>query len=1143
MNVTGKVDPLTGLFDRSILKDFLHEFIQENPAGERTCGLLLLDVDNFKSINDAFGHGRGDQILIELGQRLQAHIRPSDYAIRYGGDEFILILPETDASQIEKIAERLLENIHQGAFEGTPTLHISVSMGGASYPADALSAENLFERADQRHYAAKRSGRGRFVGDDPPRVEGFLFNEHLRLVERDVEFERGHRFLEALPAKKRGVFLITGQTGVGKTRFLTDMGKLAQLLGFAILHIRGQVGLRTRMYGAVAEGLRAFPNFSNADILLPKLTRVLHQSILDKGQSGLLLAVDDLAEVDFASLQLIETLLASSEIPVVGLACVTEPDSYLRTLHFEVPLSEAVNLNPFSAKGVQIWLRALLQWEGPDTFLTWVHQSTRGLPKVILHNLEGLIHQGGLRNTASGWMLHDNYPHMIGATAQPIPARLPVILTSFIGRVREIQKLKDLIETRRLVNIVGSGGIGKTRLALQAARELSPHFGGEVVFVPLVAVNSPGQILPTIAQTLGLALSEAHDAFQQLQEMLGPRKVLMILDNFEHLSDGIGNLMRILDILPNIRIIVTSRERLYLPDEYLFELEGLPLPHETEQAYLNMEAYPAVQLFLQRAHRASAEFVADETQMPYIVRICQLVKGVPLGIELAAVWARTVSCQEIAEQIEQNLDFLANDAVYSQKQAGYRNMRAVFDYFWGLLSEPERWFVCDLSIFRGDFTQEAAQKVAGLSRFFLSALVDRAYLSTNTEGRYLLHPLLRQYTHEKLTAEPIREFQSLARYTAYYVEFLTHAISAEKDLPQKVRLQKLESEQHNLEVALEWSVLHAPETALQLTTLLAEHFWYSRGRLREGRVWLSRALSLPASAPCPARAKALYHAAVLANGESDYESACACLEEGLALWQEIGDQKELARTLNKLSSYTYNKGDHVEAFRLRQQALPLLHEVGDQSGLANAYAFLGVLATVEANFPEAQRFLEEAYQRAQAIQDEYQMGYSAVCLSQMYTCADNKVQALQWAEQSLLHYENSYNYVGMASILKDLGKIARLENHYDTAVKYYRQSLALCQKMNHLKGIAWICEGLAGVAAARDQMEEAAILLGATEHWLDNPHERDTLISLDKQIYSQLVEQIRCALGEEKYNTFFTRGENLNLEATLHLAQQISLLD
>ncbi|MBZ0301236.1 MAG: AAA family ATPase, partial [Anaerolineae bacterium] len=325
---------------------------------------------------------------------------------------------------------------------------------------------------------------------------------------------------------------------------------------------------------------------------------------------------------------------------------------------------------------------------------------------------------------------------------------LPPQPTSFIGREHEIAQLTALLADPncRLLTLLGPGGIGKTRLSVQAATSQT-RFRDGVYFVPLAPLSSPDLLPTAIASALQIVLYDANSIQHELTNYLREKHMLLVLDNFEHLLDGVDLLTGILQAAPQIKFLVTSRERLNVLEEWVLLLEGLSFPDD--RTNIPLESYSAVQLFTQRARQAQVNFSLDDNAQA-VRQICQQVEGMPLGLELAATWLRVMSSQQIAEHMESSLGFLTTPVRNVAER--HRSMRAVFEQSWKLLSAGEQDVLMRLSVFRGGFDLGAAGQFAGASLDILAALADKSLIRVNHDGRYDLHELLRQFAEQQLQA-------------------------------------------------------------------------------------------------------------------------------------------------------------------------------------------------------------------------------------------------------------------------------------------------------------------------------------------------------------------------------------------------------
>ncbi len=543
-----------------------------------------------------------------------------------------------------------------------------------------------------------------------------------------------------------------------------------------------------------------------------------------------------------------------------------------------------------------------------------------------------------------------------GGQSRPAPS-LPRSPTPLIGREPELAALSKLLcDPRcRLLTLAGLGGIGKTRLALELASTQRAQFPDGVFFVPLASLSLPEYIAPAIGSALGLSSSSLLDPKEQALNHLRQKSLLLVLDNLEHLLEGVGLLAELLEQAPGVKLLVTSRERLNMQGEWLFDLQGLPVPppDQVDRA----EEYSAVALFVQSAQRAQVGFELSAEERPWAARICQLVEGMPLAIELAAAWARLLSCQEITQEIERNLDFLATSARDLPER--HRSMRAVFNHSWKLVSDEERRALSRLSVFRGGFTREAAEQVAGAPLTLLSALISKSFIQPVADGRFDLHELVRQYAGAHLDTEfedhemapgCSNSFAARKAHATYYLALVEQAVPQLYGPVQAAWLQRLEREYDNLRAALTWllkadeqAATWRAEAALRLTGPLVR-FWNSH-HFDEGRRWVEQSLAAEAAlamrVPPSVRAVALGTAAWLLAATRDYDQAQVFLRESLELFRKAQNTNGIADSLDTCGDVAWLQEDYAQAKAFYEESLALRRATGVKYKIALSLLSLG----------------------------------------------------------------------------------------------------------------------------------------------------------------------------------------------------------
>lgn len=678
-------------------------------------------------------------------------------------------------------------------------------------------------------------------------------------------------------------------------------------------------------------------------------------------------------------------------------------------------------------------------------------------------------------------------------SSAPLPAPgLPIPPTPLLGREHELAGIAQLLANPhcRLLTLVGPGGIGKTRLALAAAAQAGAWFSDGVYFVPLAPLNTAEFIAPAIINALGKVSQGQADPQTQLLNHLREKRMLLVLDNIEQLLPGRAGgddqgtelLTSLLQQVPTVKLLVTSRERLSMQGEWVFEVQGLPVPpsHQVE----HLVDYSAVALFLQTARRSQADFELSAAEQPYVVRICELVEGLPLGIELAAAWVRLLSCREIAEEIERSLDFLT--ASLRDIPARHRSLRAVFDYSWGLLSAEEQEVMQRLSLFRGGFEREVGQQVAGATLPVLSALLDKSLLRRNMARRYHLHELVRQYAQDQLRAAGMRA-QAYDQYLAYFAALAVEAESQLEGREQVAWLERLEQEHDNLRAALDWAFAEPGEpggrieTGLRLTSALYR-FWQGRGHLLEGCAWLERGLHYGEASAAKVRAKALNMLGWLINQQGDHNRAAKLLDESVALYRPLDDLKGLAHALDSRGDVAWLLGDFEQAKAYYQESLALCRALGDQWAIGMSLYSLGRLHLDYGHFEPAAGLLEESLTTLRQIADRRGIALNLLSLGRIGLSQGDYERASGQIRESLVLFQELGNKVDMAESLQTLGTLARLHGQAGRTARLWAAAETLFESMG-MPALSVVNQAAHAedMAFAQAQLTEAAFASAWTE--------------------------------------------------------------
>ncbi|HZH98642.1 MAG TPA: NB-ARC domain-containing protein, partial [Fimbriimonadaceae bacterium] len=541
-------------------------------------------------------------------------------------------------------------------------------------------------------------------------------------------------------------------------------------------------------------------------------------------------------------------------------------------------------------------------------------------------------------------------------------ADLPSQLTPFVGREREVEEVRHrlLHPDVRLLTLTGPGGVGKTRLALEVARQVVDQFEDGVCFVALAPISDPALVPSAMAQALQVKQGAGQSVAEALKQDLRERQLLLVLDNFERLLGAGPPLAQLLAACPRMKVLVTSRVVLRLQGEHNYEVPPLTLPpagHRPSPEQLGR--YEGIRLFMQRAQAANSHFTIATENAPAVVELCQRLDGLPLAIELAAARVRLLPPEAVLARLGNRLGLLtggARDLPHRQ-----RTLRATLDWSYDLLSVAERSLFARLAVFVGGWTLEAAEAVCDVGDEaevlqHMSALVDKSLVqqqaSIRHEPRFAMLETVREYALERL--EESGELERLRRqHTSYFLELAEEEERASQGPLQGAWLDRLEAEHDNLRAALAWSLFPQGDTemGLQLTGALS-HFWYVREHHSESRMWLQSALERTSDATA-ARAKVLVGAGRLAWFQGELARANTLLEESHSLYQDLGDNVGATFALLVLGRIAVSQGNRRRGEALVEESLVLFRQQGNLWGIARALIVLGDGALFEGDVDRA----------------------------------------------------------------------------------------------------------------------------------------------------------------------------------------------
>jgi predicted ATPase/DNA-binding NarL/FixJ family response regulator len=634
--------------------------------------------------------------------------------------------------------------------------------------------------------------------------------------------------------------------------------------------------------------------------------------------------------------------------------------------------------------------------------------------------------------------------------------RLPHQLTPFVGRDAELTEITRLLSEPacRLLTLMGPGGMGKTRLAIEAVRWLttSPYPAAEeagmrAYFVALQPITSPDLIVSTIAEALNYNFHGELDPKTQLLNYLGEKSLLLVLDNFEHLLEGADLLSEILEAAPAVKLLVTSRERLNLREEWVLEVGGLTYPAAKSES--DFEHYSAIELFVQHARRVSVGFKLLPEQRPALIQICRLVGGMPLALELAASWVRVMPCGEIAAEIERSLDILTTTVRNIPEK--HRSMAAAFDHSWMLLSADERAVFRKISLFRGGFTREAAEAVAGASLKTLAVLVDKSLLRVDGSGRYDLHELLRQYAEEQLQLSGEMESARDA-HSAYYAAFLHQRWQAIRSHQQVKTLDEIEAEFANMRTAwltmVEKKKIHELRQAAYSLWLFAD----LRGRFYEAAALFKQAGDALRPALGDVEVDRVVGQMLALRGWFSVdlmmvEQGRILAQEGLSILQRVGSPEDVALAHHGLCNIEAHVGDGPALKWNGEQIAEIARRIDDRWLLAAAHFSMTNAALLVDDFERARRTGQAGLELAEICGDLFLRAMFHAMRGSMVRELGDHAEAKQHFEQALKLLEELGQDSTIGSCHHELGLTAFFMKDYSHAVFHYQYCLRVFADM------------------------------------------------------------------------------------------------
>jgi predicted ATPase/DNA-binding CsgD family transcriptional regulator len=721
-----------------------------------------------------------------------------------------------------------------------------------------------------------------------------------------------------------------------------------------------------------------------------------------------------------------------------------------------------------------------------------------------------------------------------GISRQTPQHALPADPTPFVGRARELAEIRRLLPGTRLLTLTGAGGVGKTRLALRAAAELGDAFVDGVFFAALAPVSSVERLVPAIAQAIGLPLSTDAEPLDQLISHLRRRQVLLVLDDFDNLLSEAPLVATLLERAPGVKIVATCREKLDLQAETALNVTGLSFPDR--EASDDPREHDAIELLLSCIHRVEPEFAAGPEDLRQLRRICELVEGMPLAIELAAGWMSVLSPAELATEVERSLDVLTSETRDMPER--HRSMRAVFDQSWSRLPQPERQAFVRLSVFRGGFDRDAAQAVAGASLSSLATLVHKSFLRHDPEsGRFAVHELLRQYAEQQSEMTPEVRRSAEEAHADYFADFMEQRWEHLRDRRQGAALAAIEADLENIRTA--WNHRRNegnPAEMLKFVNALWLVYWF-RGWHHEGEELFRQAAG---SVPAERRNKdgqtvrglALAHRAHFKSWLGAPDEAYKLAQEAVGILEGSQPGFELALALGSLNLAADFLRNYDEGEAAARRMLDLARAQDDKWLLAFALYKVSVTSQTEGDHAPSKRLAEESMELYEELGESFASMLSLVTLGHAASALGQPEDARAIYMRGLRMSEAVGHRWGMANACKYLGQLAMASNEIAEAKAYLLRSLKIADALGMGRDQANLLCDLARVRMAEGDPQQAVELLAVVDkqpasslHRLGGGSIRDSV--------QDLLAELRAGLSKERYAAAWEKGSKQAMDEAI----------
>lgn len=716
---------------------------------------------------------------------------------------------------------------------------------------------------------------------------------------------------------------------------------------------------------------------------------------------------------------------------------------------------------------------------------------------------------------------------------------VPVPLTTFVGRAGEVAEVVNLLRQPdvRLLTLTGSGGVGKTRLALAAASAVTGDYPEGVWFINLSPLNDSDLVLPTIASTLNIRVPADQPILNTLTAALRSQRTLLLLDNLEHVVQARQDIAALVQGCPLLTVLTTSRVPLRLQAEQEYLVPPLDIPDAADRPEVErLLGFEAVTLFVQRAQSIQPGFRLTDSNAPAVAEICRRLDGIPLAIELAAARVRLLSPEAMSRRLESQLSLLTGGP--QDLPLRQQTVRATVAWSYDLLRPEDRQLLRQLSVFRGGWTLAAAEAVAGsadildgLARLVEHSLV-RVHEQPDGEPRYSMLETIREFGLEQVSAH--QEEDVFNRHCRYFLELAEAAIPVWRTPAEAQVLAQHQAELDNLRAALTWSIDHDVELFCQLSGALWR-FYVLHGSAPEGREWLEKARARLQHVSPAVRARILEGTATHAYLTSDFDAARVNIEEALSIWQSVGNRAGEAWALHLLGRVAYETGDYPLAESYYGRAGAIYQQLDDPVGIADMLNVLGVIASgVHGDLDRARSLYEESLRLRRAAGDVFGIQQSLSNLGETAMRAGDFPRARALFEASMA-LGNQHQLRGTSALeLRHLGMLALGEGDEEQAAIQLSKSIHLLQQERSTVWIVKCLLPLAELAGRRGNHAQVATIAGATDVIVA---QANILIATQDQLaFERVIEGSRCQLEPVAWATAWERGRVMSLDEVIEFA-------